>query len=72
MRNFVWGLVVLLAILHYDFWFWDDRTLLFGFIPVGLAYHVVYSLVAGITWYLAVRFAWPADVEAWADKEEGS
>ena len=31
-----WGLVAVIAILHYDFWFWDDRTLVFGFVPIGL------------------------------------
>lgn len=73
MRRFVWGLVILLAVLHYDFWYWDDRTLLFGFVPVGLAYHAAFSLACGLTWFLAVHLAWPTEIERWADEgEEGT
>ncbi len=59
---------VILALLHHDFWFWNDRTLIFGFMPVGLFYHALYSLAAGGLWWLAVKFAWPAHIEAWADE----
>ena len=70
MSRFVWGLVLALAVLHYDFWYWDDRTLVFGFMPIGLAYHAGFSLVGGLAWFLAVRFAWPSELEAWADELE--
>ena len=64
MRRVVVALVVLLAILHQDFWFWDRiEPLVFGFIPIGLAYHIGVSLAAGVLWALAVRFCWPADVD---------
>jgi hypothetical protein len=69
----VWGLVVALLILHQDNWFWADTTLVFGFLPVGLAYHMGISLAAGITWFLATRFAWPdelADPHGSRDAEE--
>ncbi len=40
MKRVTIGLLVLLAVLHQDFWWWDDgHTLVFGFMPVGLAYH---------------------------------
>jgi hypothetical protein len=59
-------LVAALYALHQDVWFWDAaRPLLFGVLPVGLAYHVLYSIVvAGLMWLL-VRYAWPTlgDVE---------
>jgi uncharacterized protein DUF3311 len=70
MRKTVWVLVVLLAILHFDFWFWSDRTLLFGFLPIGLGYHAGFSIACGFVWLLAVKFAWPEDLEAWADAGE--
>ena len=70
MARLAWGIVVLLAILHYDFWLWDDPSLVFGFVPVGLAYHAVISLAAGIAWWLVVRFAWPSHIEEWAESEE--
>lgn len=59
---------VVLALLHHDFWFWNDKTLVFGFMPIGLLYHAIYSLIAGLLWWCAVKFAWPHDVEAWADE----
>jgi len=68
MNRVAWGLVILLALLHYDFWFWDDPTLVFGFLPIGLAYHAMFSLAAGGVWALVVFYAWPERVEAWADE----
>lgn len=58
---------ILLAILHQDSWNWDNANLVFGFIPVGLAYHALYSIVAAIFWALVVKFAWPYYLEEWAD-----
>ena len=39
--------------------------------PVGLFYHAMYSLVAAFFWYLVIRFAWPEEVEKWAEGESG-
>ena len=57
----VWALVLFLIIAHQDIWLWDDTTLVFGFLPVALAYHACISLAAGFTWYLATCFCWPTD-----------
>ncbi|QDT37446.1 DUF3311 domain-containing protein [Stratiformator vulcanicus] len=62
MRYVVWGLVVLLIVLHQDVWYWDDATLVFGFIPIGLFYHACISVAAAFTWFLATKFAWPQDL----------
>jgi len=70
MQKVVWMLVVLLFVLHQDFWFWDDRTPVFGFLPIGLFYHAMFSLAAAGVWALAVKFAWPDHIEAWADEFE--
>ncbi len=59
----VWGLVILLVILHQDNWFWDNNTLILGFMPIGLLYHAGISVCAAITWYLATLFAWPEGVD---------
>jgi hypothetical protein len=61
----VWGIGIAgLYALHQDIWFWRQaRPLVFGFLPVGLAYHAVYCVaVAGLMWALA-RYAWPAHLE---------
>ena len=68
--TFVWGFVLLLGILHWDFWWWDDRTLLFGFLPIGLGYQALISILASFAWFLAVRFAWPQAIEDWAEEED--
>lgn len=64
----IWIIFVLLFFLHQDFWNWDNRGLVFGFLPVGLAYHAAFSLAAALLWASAVKWAWPSDVEAWADE----
>ena len=61
MKNVVWGMVVLLIILHHDAWLWDNKTLVGGFMPMPLLYHACISLAAALTWFLATRFAWPVD-----------
>lgn len=61
---------IILAVLHQDFWNWANSDLVFGFLPVGLAYHAAYSLVAVVFWSLVVIFAWPTKLEKWADGEE--
>lgn len=59
MRWLLVLLVVVLLALHQDFWNWDNRSLVFGFLPVGLAYHMAYSIAAACLMALLVRFAWP-------------
>jgi hypothetical protein len=70
---FLSALVVGAYVLHQDFWFWTQaRPLLFSVLPIGLAYHALYSVaVAGLMWVL-VRYAWPAlsEVEGPADLED--
>ena len=51
-------------VLHQDIWFWRQaRPLLFGFVPVGLAYHVLYTLAVSFAMWLLVRYAWPGHLE---------
>jgi hypothetical protein len=63
-------LVIILYALHQDIWLWHTaQPVVFGVLPIGLAYHVAYSiLVAGVMWLL-VRHAWPALPESSADVE---
>lgn len=68
MKYVVWSLIVLLLIVHQDNWLWDDTTLLFGFMPIGLMYHACISLAAGIAWYLATKFCWRAELETHSPK----
>jgi hypothetical protein len=63
--------VIVMAVLHQDFWAWDNESLVLGFMPVGLFYHAMYSLAAAGLWCLAIKFAWPHALEQMAEGEEG-
>jgi len=67
-RKLIYLAAIALFALHHDGWLWDDASLLFGFLPAGLAYHVVYSLACALLWFLAIRYAWPEDLAAFADE----
>jgi hypothetical protein len=55
-------------ILHQDVWNWRDTTpLVFGFLPIGLAYHAGYSLCAAGVMAVLVKYAWPQGL----DPDEG-
>ena len=64
-RSLLVAAVAAVYLLHQDLWFWRGaRPLVFGFLPVGLAYHGGYCLVvAGLMWWLT-RTAWPSHLEA--------
>lgn len=57
--------IVALYLLHQDLWFWRDaRPLVFGFLPVGLAYHALYCLAVSALMWALTRIAWPSHLEA--------
>lgn len=56
--------IAALFALHQDFWWWRQaRPLLFGFLPVGLAYHGAYCLAVALLMWALTRFAWPSHLE---------
>ncbi|MFN0084236.1 MAG: hypothetical protein ACKVX9_02505 [Blastocatellia bacterium] len=60
---FVIALAALYA-LHQDVWNWrKSAPILFGILPVGLSYHVLYTLVIALMMGLLVRYAWPGHLE---------
>ena len=64
-RVFLIILVVVLYILHQDFWFWRTaRPLAFGFLPTGLFYHAGYTLAVSLVMWVLIKRAWPAHLEA--------
>ena len=75
----VGGLFLLMFVLHQAKWWWDDATLVLGFLPVGLAFHAAFSLACTALGWIPIKMAWPHDLEAFAEaettaaeKEEGS
>jgi hypothetical protein len=64
MRYGLVFLVVIVYLLHQDFWFWNTPfPLIFGFLPIGLAYHGAYSLLVCLLMIVLVRSAWPSHLE---------
>lgn len=65
MKAVVFVLLLALTVAHQDFWWrFDHRTLVFGFLPVSLAYHIGVSIAACILWGLACRYCWPKGLDA--------
>ncbi len=63
-RKWIWFLpIVVLAVLHQDNWWWASTDLVMGFVPIGLAWHAMISLGAGLGWWLVILFAWPTSVD---------
>jgi hypothetical protein len=64
-KTFLLTLFVLAVyVLHQDSWNWTKaEPLVFGFLPVGLAYHAGYSILCTIAMALLVKFAWPKHLE---------
>ncbi len=57
-------LVAAVYVVHQDNWNWKNADLVFGFLPVGLAYHAGYSILAAVMMAVLVKFAWPKHLEA--------
>ena len=65
MRNWaIAGMVLAVFILHQDTWNWKNKTLVMGFLPVGLAYHAGYALLCMATMAILVHFAWPKHLDS--------
>jgi Protein of unknown function (DUF3311) len=57
-------IVIIVYLLHQDIWFWSTPyPLVFGFMPIGLFYHVCYTLLASLLMFLLVKRAWPNHLE---------
>ena len=61
--------VIILYVLHQDFWNWRTAyPLVFGFIPIGLFYHGCFSAAASLLLWMLVKFAWPGHLEREVDE----
>jgi hypothetical protein len=55
---------LIVIVLRHDYWFWDTPyPLLFGFLPVGLWWQAMVSLLAAGMMWMMVHFAWPQELE---------
>ena len=72
--RFGWLLVIgVIYAAHQDLWFWREaRPLVFGFLPVGLAYHGAYCVAGALLMWALTRFAWPGDLERGLQPDDGN
>jgi hypothetical protein len=55
---------LILYLLHQDYWNWRAaHPLIFGFLPVGLAYHALYTIGAALWMAVLVKLAWPGHLD---------
>jgi len=71
MKTVVYGLLGLLCVLHTDVWYWDDPRMVLG-APIGFTYHVLWTVVVTGAFWLAVRYAWPTELETAAHDTAGA
>jgi hypothetical protein len=59
-----WLLVAVMYVLHQDLWFWHAaRPLVFGFLPIGMAYHAAYTIAVSIMLAWLVKRHWPSHLD---------
>ena len=56
-------LVIAMIVIHQDSWLWDDKTLVAGVLPIGLAFHALYTVLCSVTMALLVHYTWPEHLE---------
>jgi hypothetical protein len=57
-------LIVAVYAAHQDFWTWHKADpLVFGFLPIGLAYHAGYAIACAVLMAILVKTAWPKHLE---------
>ena len=60
----VFLLILAVYVAHQDSWNWTKATpLVFGFLPIGLAYHAAYSIGVALLMAVLVGLAWPKHLE---------
>ena len=70
MKKGVIAFMLILFVLHQDFWLKENGDLVFGILPATLAYHMGFTVLAAFGWFLVVKYAWPEFPEE--DEEEGA
>ena len=62
MRQVVYLALAVLWLTHTDIWYWNDASIVLG-LPIGVTYHVIWSLAVSVVFWLAVTYAWPDELE---------
>lgn len=71
-KFFIFLLIAAVYVAHQDFWNWRTaEPMVFGFLPIGLAYHAAYSIAAAIMMAILVKFAWPKGLDEQEKENSG-
>ena len=62
-RNLTILFFLVVLILHQDNWNWEKTDLLFGFMPIGLAWHAGISILAALFGVWCCYAIWPSEDE---------
>ena len=63
-KTLLFLLVALVYVAHQDFWNWRKADpMIFGFLPIGLAYHAFYAIICSVLMAILVKVAWPKHLE---------
>ncbi len=68
-KGAVIAFMLVLFVLHQDFWLRDNASLVLGIVPASLAYHMAFTVLAALGWFVVVTFAWPKFSEEDGDEE---
>ena len=65
MKKFLlFVLILAVYVAHQDWWNWNEsQPLVFGFLPIGVAYHAGFAIICALLMALLVKTAWPKHLE---------
>jgi hypothetical protein len=60
-------------VLHQDVWLWRSaRPLVFGVLPIGLAYHAAYTIGISLLMAILVKYRWPSHLDDASERAGGA
>jgi hypothetical protein len=63
-KTLVFLLILAVYVAHQDLWNWrKPDPMIFGFLPIGLAYQAAYSIACAVLMAILVRTVWPKHLE---------
>ena len=66
-KLFAAGLILILFVVHQDFWNWGVTERIIGGLPQGFVFQVGLSIAAALVWWIVTLTAWPKD--EWVEHE---
>lgn len=71
-RALIVAYFVVLFVLHQDFWWKGDATLVFGVLPISLAYHIAWTLLVAVGWVFVGKYCWPEKLDDASGEASGA